>query len=142
MTDWVLAVDWTRIADIATAVVVVALAMVERHRILPGFCSDFGERLRRFLMLVAGGVLILKLISIRRGLKGRGLAFRSYGVPPCVLMLGKILPFDTGKGHLGRVPCFSFKFASACEFHLVHGHRFIPGFLDHFSIVVVPRMAG
>lgn len=47
--------------------------------------------------------------SIRRGLKGRGLAFRSYGVPPCVLMLGKILPFDTGKGHLGRVPCFFFQ---------------------------------
>lgn len=29
--------------------------------------------------------------------------------PPCVLMLGKILPFDTGKGHLGRVPCFFFQ---------------------------------
>lgn len=58
-------VDWTRIADIATAVVVVALAMVERHRILPGFCSGLGEGHRRFLMLVAGGVLILKLISIR-----------------------------------------------------------------------------
>lgn len=58
-------VDWTRIADIATAVVVVALAMVERHRILPGFCSGLGEGHRRFLMLVAGGVLILKLISIQ-----------------------------------------------------------------------------
>lgn len=28
MTDWILAVDWTRIADIATAVVV-ALALAE-----------------------------------------------------------------------------------------------------------------
>lgn len=65
MTDWILAVDWTRIADIATAVVVVALAVVERHRILPGFFSGLGEGHRRFLMLVAGGVLILKLISIR-----------------------------------------------------------------------------
>lgn len=65
MTDWVLAVDWTRIADIATAVVVVALAVVERHRILPGFFSGLGEGHCRFLMLVAGGVLILKLISIR-----------------------------------------------------------------------------
>lgn len=32
-----------------------------------------------------------------------------YGIPPCVLMLGKILPFDTGKGHLGRAPCFFFQ---------------------------------
>ena len=65
MTDWILAVDWTRIADIATAVVVVVLVLAEYKRTLPGFFSGLGEGHRRFLMLVAGGVLILKLISIR-----------------------------------------------------------------------------
>ena len=29
MTDWILAVDWTRIADIATAVVMVVLVLAE-----------------------------------------------------------------------------------------------------------------
>lgn len=29
MTDWILAVDWTRIADIVAAVVVVTLALAE-----------------------------------------------------------------------------------------------------------------
>lgn len=65
MTDWILAVEWTQIADIATAVVVVVLVLAEYKRTLPGFFSGLGEGHRRFLMLVAGGVLILKLISIR-----------------------------------------------------------------------------
>lgn len=65
MTDWILAVEWTQIADIATAVVVVVLDLAEYKRTLPGFFSGLGEGHRRFLMLVAGGVLILKLISIR-----------------------------------------------------------------------------
>lgn len=65
MTDWMLAVEWTQIADIATAVVVVVLVLAEYKRTLPGFFSGLGEGHRRFLMLVAGGVLILKLISIQ-----------------------------------------------------------------------------
>lgn len=65
MTDWILAVEWTQIADIATAVVVVVLVLAEYKRTLPGFFSGLGEGHRRFLMLVAGGVLILKLISIQ-----------------------------------------------------------------------------
>lgn len=65
MTDWILAVEWTQIADIATAVVVVVLVLAEYKRTLLGFFSGLGEGHRRFLMLVAGGVLILKLISIQ-----------------------------------------------------------------------------
>jgi len=65
MTDWILAVEWTQIADIATAVGAVVLVLAEYKRTLPGFFSGLGEGHRRFLMLVAGGVLILKLISIR-----------------------------------------------------------------------------
>ena len=41
-----------------------------------------------------------------------------------------------------KYPVRPFKSASVCEFHLVNGHRFIPSVLDHFRIVVIPRMTG
>lgn len=71
MTDWILAVEWTQIADIATAVVVVVLVLAEYKRTLPGFFSGLGEGHRRFLMLDA--VLNVNILFVTGGRVRKGL---------------------------------------------------------------------